>query len=178
MEFEINTSTSAPETACEILNSVKRKFGFLPNLLGVMSSSPELLSAYLKLGELFEQTSLTTEEQDLVLLTISVNNDCGYCVAAHTTIAKMHEIPSEFVNQIRTNQPLADSKLEALRNFTYEIVSSKGWPSEKTKTAFLYAGYNNQQALEVILAVGMKTLSNYTNHLAGTPVDKEFSAGE
>jgi uncharacterized peroxidase-related enzyme len=178
MEFEIQTISTAPETIRETLVSVEGKYGFLPNLLGVMSTSPEIVSAYLKLGELFEQSSLSQLEQDLVLLTISVCNECGYCTAAHSTIARMHETPTEIINQIRTNQPISNSKLEALRNFTYEIVSSKGWPSEKCKSEFLSAGYSNRQALDVVLAVGMKTLSNYTNHLAGTPVDRQFETAE
>lgn len=174
MKFEIQTTTTAPEAIRDTLVSVERKYGFLPNVLGTMSVSPEIVSAYLKLGELFEQSSLSQLEQDLVLLTISVSNECSYCTAAHSTIARMHKLPSETIDQIRTNQPITDSKLEALRNFTYEMVRSKGWPTEKSKSEFLNAGYNNQQALDVILAVGMKTLSNYTNHLADTPIDPQF----
>ncbi|MFI7115892.1 carboxymuconolactone decarboxylase family protein [Amycolatopsis sp. NPDC049868] len=34
---------------------------------------------------------------------------------------------------------------------------------------FLAAGYTERNVLDVILGVGMKTLSNYTNHIAHTP---------
>ena len=40
--------------------------------------------------------------------------------------------------------------------------------------AFRDAGYTRANLLEVVLGVGLKTLSNYTNHLAGTPVDEPF----
>jgi len=40
--------------------------------------------------------------------------------------------------------------------------------------AFQEAGYDAQQVLEVVLGVGMKTLSNYTNHIAGTELDAAF----
>ena len=36
---------------------------------------------------------------------------------------------------------------------------------------FLAAGYTKQQILEVILGVAQKVMSNYTNHLAQTPLD-------
>lgn len=29
-----------------------------------------------------------------------------------------------------------------------------------------------RQVLEVVLGIGIKTLSNYTNHIAGTPLDE------
>ena len=41
--------------------------------------------------------------------------------------------------------------------------------------AFLQAGYSKQNVLEVMLAVAMKTLSNYSNHVLGTPLDEVLS---
>jgi alkylhydroperoxidase family enzyme len=40
--------------------------------------------------------------------------------------------------------------------------------------AFLDAGYTKQQILEVILGLAHKIISNYTNHVAKTPVDAVF----
>ena len=42
-------------------------------------------------------------------------------------------------------------------------------------SAFREAGYSEQHVLDVILGIGLKTLSNYTNHIAGTPVDEAFA---
>ncbi|MCU0730440.1 MAG: hypothetical protein MUE84_02500 [Hyphomonas sp.] len=42
--------------------------------------------------------------------------------------------------------------------------------------AFLAAGYTRRNLLEVVLGVGTKVLSNYTNHLVHTPLDP-FMAG-
>jgi alkylhydroperoxidase family enzyme len=46
---------------------------------------------------------------------------------------------------------------------------------EEELQAFLDAGFDRQQVLEVVLGVGMKTLSNYTNHIAGTTLDEAFA---
>ncbi|MGF1588067.1 MAG: hypothetical protein ACFCU7_02295 [Pleurocapsa sp.] len=37
--------------------------------------------------------------------------------------------------------------------------------------AFYQVGYTPQQALEVVLGIAIKTMSNYTNSIAGTPLD-------
>jgi len=42
--------------------------------------------------------------------------------------------------------------------------------------AFTKAGFRKEQALEVVLAVAWKTLSNYVNHLVDTPIDEAFAA--
>jgi hypothetical protein len=48
--------------------------------------------------------------------------------------------------------------------------------SPTTGAAFLAAGYSELQAMNVVLAAAVKTLSNYTNHLFDTVVDDRFAA--
>ena len=38
--------------------------------------------------------------------------------------------------------------------------------------AFYEAGYTSRHALEVVLGIAIKVMSNYTNSIAGTPLDK------
>ena len=42
--------------------------------------------------------------------------------------------------------------------------------------AFFAAGYTSRHLLEVVLSVGFKTLSNFTNHIAETPLDQNFQS--
>ncbi|MBI4907250.1 MAG: carboxymuconolactone decarboxylase family protein [Acidobacteria bacterium] len=167
---------NAPEVAREVLGQAKKNYGFIPNLLGNMAHAPALLKAYLSVGALFDQTSLSPTERQVVLLTVSAQNGCEYCVAAHTAIAGMQKVPQDVVQAIRTNEPIADGKLETLRDYTREVVERRGWPSAAASARFEAAGYTSEQALEVVLGVGMKTLSNYTNHFAKTPLDRQFAS--
>ncbi len=62
-----------------------------------------------------------------------------------------------------------------MTDFTIHTKDS-GTPSEEEVAAFLSAGYTRAQILEVIVGIAFKTLSNFTNHLADTPIDKQFSS--
>jgi AhpD family alkylhydroperoxidase len=115
-------------------------------------------------------------EQQLVLASVSLANTCEYCVAAHTAGLRQAGLPAEELDAFRQGRPLADPKLEALRAFTVEVVETRGRPARDALGAFRTAGHGNRQILEVILAVGMKTISNYVNHLADTPLDRELRA--
>ncbi len=176
MTYTVHTPETAPETARETLVAVGKTFGFLPNLLAVMAEAPALLEAYRSVGALFDQTSFSPSERQIVLLTTSYENDCEYCVAAHSVIAGMQKVPGEVIQAIRDGKPIADRRLEALRRFTAAVVTSRGLPSAADTTAFLGAGYSRAQVLEVVLGVGMKTLSNYANHIAKTPLDRAFAS--
>jgi alkylhydroperoxidase family enzyme len=86
----------------------------------------------------------------------------------------MQKLPTDVIQAVRTDSPIADDRLEAFRRFVQLATDRRGDVSEQEKQAFLDAGYTNQNILEVILVIGMKTLSNYTNHIAETPLDGAF----
>ena len=115
----------------------------------------------------------------MVFLTISVTNECGYYVAAHSTIAaQQSHMPKPVIEALRQGAILPDSRLQALSHFTKAMVTQNGWVKNDDTQLFLDAGFTENQILAVILAVGIKTLSNYTNHVANTPVDPVFKAQE
>ena len=67
--------------------------------------------------------------------------------------------------------PVSDVKQEALRVFTRQMIRERGKVSERMLVAFIDAGWTSQQVLEIILAVAIKTMSNYTNAIARVPLD-------
>ena len=174
--FTTHTHETASEQGREVLDAVKAKFGFIPNLLGNMVEAPATARAYLELGDLLGKTSFSPTEQQVILLAVSRFNECTYCIGAHSAVAQMQNVPADVVEAIRNDAAIADPKLEALRQFTTRVVEQRGWLSDEETAEFLAAGYGNQQILEVVLGVAMKTISNYTNHLAGTELDEAFAA--
>ena len=175
MDFTIHTPETAPDEAKPLLQASLNRYKFVPNLHGVMAESAPVLQAYQALGELYGKTDLSVLERQIVLLTINYENECHYCVAAHSAIATMEKMPEDILAALRSGAPLADAKLQALRDFARKVVVSRGWVSDGDIQALLDAGYAKRTALEVILAVSYKVLSNYVNHLAETPVDAPFT---
>ena len=175
-QFNVHSKETAPAESAELLATAEKAYGFIPNLLGVMSESPATIKAYMTIGKIFDESSFSATERQLVILTASRLNECDYCVAAHSVIADMQNVPADVIDAIRNDQPIADDKLEALRTFTTAVVEKRGWASGDDIVAFQAAGYNKAQILEVILGLSFKTLSNYENHLAETPLDDAFAA--
>ena len=167
----------APAGSRPFLEKVKKAFGFIPNLFGAFSNSPILLEGYLSLDAAYSKGTLSPAERQLVLLTASVVNECSYCTAAHSTIAKgMLKVPADVVAAIRAGHPVADAKLDALVNLTREFVLERGRVAPATIQSFLDAGYHNEQIGEVLIGVAMKTLSNYTHHISPVEIDAPFVA--
>ena len=167
---------SADERTKPILEAVIKKNGAVPNMYANMINSPGLLETYLHGYDAFRKESgFTPVEQEVVFLTLSYLNACNYCMAAHSVIAdKMSKVPENVTNAIRNGKQIADAKLQALATFTEELFTTRGRPSASAAEKFLSAGYQERQILEIILALAVKTLSNYSNHVFGTEVDAMF----
>ncbi|MDT8319922.1 MAG: carboxymuconolactone decarboxylase family protein [Xanthomonadales bacterium] len=173
-KFEVHTHETAPENSKGMLQAAEKAFGFVPNISAVLAESPATLKAYLTLSKIFDDSSFSATERQVVILTINEYNNCHYCVAAHSAIAAMQGVPGDVVSAIREGRKIDDARIEALRSFTRQIVDQRGWVDEAAVQAFLDAGFQHQQVMEVILGVAMKTISNYTNHIAQTPLDEAF----
>lgn len=175
-EFTVHTDATAPAASKPILDAVKGAFGFIPNLQANMAESPELLAGYSALWDLFSKSTLTPHEQQVVYLTSNFENNCHYCMAGHTTLAKMIKMDEDVVGALRAGTTIADAKLEALHRFTTIVVRERGFASAADVAAFVAAGYTRQNVLEVVLGVATKVMSNYTNHIVHTKLDA-FMAG-
>jgi len=176
-EFITHTFDTAPAASKPLIKKAEQKWNFIPNLLAVMAESPAVLESYLTLGTLYDKTSFSVTERQLILLSINRYRNCCYCLAAHGTIAKMQNISADLVNAVYYKQPFTDEKLDALRTFTLTVLEQQGWVKQPELNAFYQAGYSKQHVLEVVLAISLKTLSNFINHINDTPIDSEFLVG-
>ena len=172
-EFVFHDLCSAPPKSKQMLENLLAQSG--PNgFYAVAAESPETLSAYAALHQAFSASSFTNEEKTVVWQTINVENQCHFCVPAHTKMAKAMMVSDTVSDALRNETPLLSAKLEALRCFTLLMLRNRGNVTDAEIAAFLNAGYTHQNMLEVVLGLAQKTISNYVNHLARTPVDNQY----
>lgn len=172
------TADTAEPDADGRLAAVATSMGFVPNMYQAMANSPGLLATYLDGYERFRSGSgLTPAEQEVVFLAISRYNECTYCVAAHSFVGDhMSKTPHTVTDAIRDDQPIPDERLAALASFVVTMLSTAGHPTVDDVHGFRTAGFTDRQVLEVILAIAVKTISNWTNHVFDTPVDDVFAS--
>lgn len=172
----VSLETATPDQK-SALDKALAQVGFIPNMYAAMVNAPDLLETYLSGYAAFRKNSgFTPAEQEVVFLTISLENGCGYCKAAHSFLAaEKSGVPRPVIEALRNGTPVPDAKLAALSAFTRTMVESRGRPDKNAATAFLSAGFTEQHILEIVLALAVKTISNYANHLFHTEVDKVFA---
>lgn len=175
--FKPVTDEDTPEESKKILQEAKEKLGFVPNMYKFMAKNPSLLDSYYHAYDAFrELAGFTPAEQEVLFLSISFENECHYCMAAHSFLGdKVSNVPEKVLEALRNGEAVPDTKLAALSTFCRKMVQNRGNVSDEDITALLDAGYEKKHVFGVITAIGVKTFSNYMNHITETPVDDMFS---
>ena len=160
-----------PETA---LNQFKEKVGFVPNLLKEMKASPGVLHLYLKGHEYMAESVLSPEEVQMVMILVSKYNECTYCQAAHTYYSSKMGMDIEEVEALKSPKEPLTKRAKALNLATRLLMTKKGWLTEENLEELDNRGVDRRQVYEIIAIIGLKTIANYINHVAGTEIDEIF----
>jgi AhpD family alkylhydroperoxidase len=163
--FTQHTLESAPDGSRPIITSTVEHLGHLPEAVAKLAESPEMLGGFLQASERFETSTLDPLSQEVVVMTIATRNGCRVCIAMHTGRLRQLAADPALITALRTRSPLADSRLEALRQFTLRVLATAGEVPEAEVEEFLAAGYTTRNALEVVLGIGTYTMSTLANRL-------------
>ncbi len=170
IEFPLHTLSTAPAPSRAILAQAGSSGTEPPNLMRALADAPAALAGFQQLKAAFAGSSLTPLEQEVVYLSAAKNNACHYCTAQVGVFDASPEAEAA-VHAIRTERPLANPRLQALRRLTLILTEQRGWVSDMDVENFLAAGFSRPQVLEVISGIALATLSSYVNHVVATPLD-------
>lgn len=174
MSLPIHTAETAAEQSRPTFDAFQEARGFVPNVYAVYGGVPDALHGFAGLTMAFGASSLSPAEREVVQLAVSVANRCRYCVAGHTAFASEAGLSEIHVQAMRHGQDPNDARLGALARFARKLTTDRGRDCGPVFREFLNAGFDDHQALEVIVGVANKTLSNMTANLLGLSLDDAF----
>ncbi|MBN3788001.1 carboxymuconolactone decarboxylase family protein [Burkholderia sp. Ac-20353] len=171
------TVENAPAASQPFLEKSLRANGFLPNLVRSLANAPVALETYLTVAEINSRAGLTFAEREAVQITAAAVHGCGFCVAGHTAAAlKKANIDRDDVDALRHGAPPPDTRLAAVAEFTRAVIATRGAVTDDALDAFIAAGFNEANALEVVLGVSLATLCNFANNLSRNELNPELAA--
>jgi AhpD family alkylhydroperoxidase len=168
-QFDLHDVETAPEASKAQLSAVTKAWGFTPKLHAILAESPAALIGYDTLFGLVGSSTLTPVEQQVAFQVVNVFHGCEYCTMGHTYLSRAAGMDEVTVQALRAGRLPADPKLAALARFTHAVIEARGHAGDAAVDAFLAAGFNRANVLDVVTIIATKTISNYTNHLTHTP---------
>lgn len=169
LNFEVPTKENVSSNNRELLEGMEYKLGFIPNIYATYAYSENALSRYMNFTS--GKTSLGNKEKEVVNLVVSQVNGCTYCQAAHTAAGKSLGFSEDQIIEIRKGVASFDEKLDALAKLTRAIIENRGKIKEDALQKFFEQGYNKENLVDLILAIGDKTMTNMLHNVTGIPLD-------
>ena len=175
-DFTVHTLDTAPDAARPALNGLKDAFGFIPNIAGVMATSPVLIDCLAALFRNVHGGSFNEAQIQVLLLTNAVTNASEWAVGFHTFLALAQGIPAADVEAIRTGGLPAEPRAAALSRLARRLIETRGRLMPADADAFLAAGFGKDHLLEVIAVVAASTITNYTGSVTHPVLEAPFDA--
>ncbi|WP_371481918.1 carboxymuconolactone decarboxylase family protein [Kitasatospora sp. NBC_00315] len=165
---------TAPAAARRSMEATVKHLGYLPAPVRRLATSPHLLDGFLKINTIFESSTLDPLAREVLVLTMATRNACHVCVAMHTARLNAMGADAGLITALREQRALDDPRLEAVRLFTLEVLRTTGAVGDSAMRSFLDQGFTPQNALEVVLGIGVYTMSTLANRMTQAPTDERL----
>lgn len=169
--IQVPTRDQVDAKSQTIFDQLKSGLGMVPNLYATIGYSSNALGAYLNYSAAIDKGVFSKKEQEAIKLAVSEENNCEYCLAAHTAISKMNGFTEEEILELRTGSYAADKKLNAIAGLAKEIAQYRGKASDAAKEAFFDAGYDEAGLIDLLAVVHEITFTNYAHRLTNVEID-------
>jgi uncharacterized peroxidase-related enzyme len=161
---------SADTATVELLASVKKSMGAVPNLVATMANSPAVARAYLGFAQALSSGNLPRRLREKIALAVGEANACRYCVAAHTVLGRRAGLTEEETTEARRASS-HDEKEHSALVFALKIVQDRGVVTDEDVEQLRRAGYTDGEIGEIVANVALNLFTNYFNHVAATELD-------
>ena len=152
------------------LSQLKASLGKVPNLFITLANAPVALDGYLALSKTLSRGRLTARQREILALAIAHENECQYCLSAHTALAEAVGVSASEALKARLGK--SDDPFErALASFAKDVVRHRGLVPDQGLELAQKAGIDDGLMLEIVANVAAHTLTNYANRLADTEID-------
>jgi uncharacterized peroxidase-related enzyme len=162
--------SNADSKVATTLSQVEKSMGMVPNLFATLGNAPVALDGFLSLTKTLSRGRLTARQREIVALAVSQENECRYCLSAHTASSKGVGLGDAGALKARRGEG-EDGFERALAFFAKEIVRQRGHVSDKELERARKAGIDDGLVMEVVANVALNTFTNYANEVVDTEID-------
>ncbi|HEX8007753.1 MAG TPA: carboxymuconolactone decarboxylase family protein, partial [Trebonia sp.] len=154
--------------AAELLTQLQKSIGSVPNMAKAMANSPAVLKGWMDLSGALAGGVLPAAVRERLSLATAEYNRCGYCLSAHTFLAKnVAKLDGDEIERARDAES-ADPHAAALLALSDAIARGRGRIDETAIKTARAAGVSDAEIAEVVGNLALNILTNYFNIVAGT----------
>ena len=167
LKLEKKLNYEDQKNASNYLKVVNEKIGFVPNVLKAFSNFPKQFEGFTKLYNsiMLGESGLSKLEREMIAVTVSSENQCFYCIAAHgATVRELSQDP-QLGERLASNFEAANlsKKHKTMLLFARNLTRNPSIVNEEDRIALNKVGFNDRDIWDISLVIGF---FNMTNRLA------------
>jgi uncharacterized peroxidase-related enzyme len=169
----LHTKETAPEQSKPILERYDKNIGMIPNLFRLLAHSPDALKGVADLHAGLGRSLGARTRERIHIMTAEVNG-CDYCLTTHAYLAgKFTKLTPEDMELNRKGRS-TDPKADAVLQFAYKVVKSRGHIEAADFEAVRAAGYTDAQIVDIVAEIAFSFTTNLFDNTFKTDFDTGF----
>lgn len=154
----------------ELLDTVQKAFGMVPNAVRVMANSPAVLDGFLAFSTAMGGARIGPKLHNQVKLTTSEANSCEYCTSILSAVAPSAGLSAADILAGRTGDSDDHRAREALA-FARDVLENRGKVSSQRLADLREAKFGDAEIVEIVASVVLGCFTNFLNNVAATELD-------
>jgi uncharacterized peroxidase-related enzyme len=158
-----------PPDIADVYAKNRAKIGFVPNVFRAYAKRPEHFRAFMHYHDVLMrgESGLTRAEREAIVVTVSGENRCQYCVTAHGAALRVIAKDSELPEQIAINWRTAglSPRLRTILAFASRVNEQGFAASDDEIAALRAAGFSDDDIWDI---AAVAAFFGFSNRMAGT----------
>lgn len=168
-----------PADVRERILAVQEKAGFVPNVFLMLAHRPAEFRAFFAYHDALmerESTSLTKAEKEMIVVAVSADHGCLYCVVAHGAILRILAKDPLVADQVAVNYRTApiSQRQRGMLDFALHLAAKRGVLDDAWQTRLESLGFTLDDIWDIGAIAALFGLSNRLVSMARTPPNDEF----
>ncbi|MEL7561344.1 peroxidase-related enzyme [Stutzerimonas chloritidismutans] len=168
-----------PADIRERIVAVQEKAGFVPNVFLMLAHRPDEFRAFFNYHDALmerEGDSLTKAEKEMIVVAVSADHGCLYCVVAHGAILRILAKDPLLADQISVNYRTAtiSDRQRAMLDFALHLAAERGVLDDAWQARLEKMGFTLNDIWDIGAIAALFGLSNRLVSMARTPPNDEF----
>ncbi len=170
--------TEATGELIQIYKELEKKRGKISNIMKIHSLNPDVMKNHMDLyiNLMFGLSGLSREEREFIAVTVSVINNCEYCVRHHTEALNHYWKDRDRINKFIDdfNSIELSSRLQCILDYVFKLTKNPSYVKKIDIDGLRNSGFSDKDILDINL---ITSYFSFVNRIA-LGLGIEFSSDE
>jgi uncharacterized peroxidase-related enzyme len=176
--FPVPDLAALPEDIRSRILTVQEKSGFIPNIFLALAWRPEEFRAFMAYHDalMSKREGLTAAEREMIVVAVSVANQCQYCVVAHGAILRVRAKDPAISELIAANWRKAGlpPRQRAILEYATKVAHASHLVTPEDRQALLDAGLTQDELWDAGAIAAFFSMSNRLANSIDLKPNREF----